>query len=110
MSRTFALVMAVFLFGKREPDAETRREGSMYMICSILKFFICPDYALAITGQKMVNKSRQAGGLGGRPKGASDALARPHVNLGKSISDLLSLSIKFTCTNLCPAGKGHSGG
>jgi hypothetical protein len=33
----------------------------MYIICSTIEFFICPDYALAITGQKMVNKSGQAG-------------------------------------------------
>jgi AAA domain, putative AbiEii toxin, Type IV TA system/AAA ATPase domain len=48
--------------------------------------------------RNMVNKSRQAGGLGEGPKGASDAFAM-------NVSDSLSLAVKSTCTNLCSAEK-----
>lgn len=71
------------------------------MICSIQRFFICPDYALDITRTNMVKEAGQAGGLGGEPKGASDAFA--------IVSNSLPLVVKSACTNFFPAEKGPSG-
>lgn len=49
----------------------------------------------------MVKEAGQAGGLGGEPKGASDAFA--------IVSNSLPLVVKSACTNFFPAEKGPSG-